>query len=87
MKAIILAGGRGTRLGEISSMKPKPMVEIGNKPIIWHIMKLYSFYGVKDFIQSIKNQGMHQSNFISKQELPFIYIYIYREHFLQFRPI
>ena len=50
MKAVILAGGRGTRLGEITSLKPKPMVEIGNRPIIWHIMKLYSFYGVKDFI-------------------------------------
>ena len=50
MKAVILAGGRGTRLGEITSLKPKPMVEIGNMPIIWHIMKLYSFYGVKDFI-------------------------------------
>ena len=50
MQAVILAGGRGTRLGEISSIKPKPMVEIGGKPIIWHIMKLYAFYGVKEFI-------------------------------------
>ena len=50
MKAVILAGGRGTRLGQLSSIKPKPMVEIGNRPIIWHIMKLYSHYGVKEFI-------------------------------------
>ena len=50
MQAVILAGGRGTRLGEITSVKPKPMVEIGGKPIIWHIMKLYSFYNVKEFI-------------------------------------
>ena len=50
MKAVILAGGRGTRLGEITSLKPKPMVEIGNMPIIWHIMKLYSYYGVREFI-------------------------------------
>ena len=50
MKAVILAGGKGTRLGEVSSLKPKPMVQIGNMPIIWHIMKLYSYYGVREFI-------------------------------------
>lgn len=50
MKAVILAGGRGTRISEESHSKPKPMIEIGGKPILWHIMKLYSFYGVHDFI-------------------------------------
>lgn len=50
MKAVILAGGRGTRLGEISQIKPKPMIEIGGKPIIWHIMKIYNHYGIKEFI-------------------------------------
>jgi glucose-1-phosphate cytidylyltransferase len=50
MKAVILAGGRGTRLGELSTIKPKPMVEIGNRPIIWHIMKLYSHFGVNEFV-------------------------------------
>ena len=50
MKVVILAGGLGTRLSEETSLKPKPMVEIGGKPILWHIMKLYSFYGLKDFI-------------------------------------
>lgn len=50
MKAVILAGGLGTRLSEETSLKPKPMVEIGGKPILWHIMKLYSAYGVNDFI-------------------------------------
>lgn len=50
MKAVILAGGRGTRLGELSTIKPKPMVDIGNRPIIWHIMKLYSYFGVNEFI-------------------------------------
>ena len=50
MKAVILAGGLGTRLSEETNMKPKPMVEIGGKPIIWHIMKMYSFHGVNDFI-------------------------------------
>ena len=50
MKAVILAGGFGTRITEESRTKPKPMVEIGGKPIIWHIMKLYSFYGISEFI-------------------------------------
>ena len=50
MKVAILAGGLGTRLSEETSIRPKPMVEIGSEPIIWHIMKLYSFYGFNDFI-------------------------------------
>ncbi|AZQ61555.1 glucose-1-phosphate cytidylyltransferase [Flammeovirga pectinis] len=50
MKAVILAGGLGTRLSEETVTKPKPMVEIGGKPILWHIMKIYSKYGINDFI-------------------------------------
>ena len=50
MKAVILAGGLGTRISEESQSKPKPMIEIGGKPILWHIMKIYSYYGVNDFI-------------------------------------
>ena len=50
MKAVILAGGLGTRLSEETVSKPKPMVEIGGKPILWHIMKIYSYYGINDFI-------------------------------------
>lgn len=50
MKVVILAGGYGTRISEESTIKPKPMVEIGNKPILWHIMKVYSAYGLNDFI-------------------------------------
>src|SRR5881409_1071735 len=50
MKAIILAGGFGTRLSEESNTRPKPMIEIGGKPILWHIMKIYSFYGVNNFV-------------------------------------
>lgn len=50
MKAVILAGGFGTRISEESGIKPKPMVEIGGKPILWHIMKIYSHYGIHDFI-------------------------------------
>lgn len=50
MKAVILAGGLGTRISEESHLKPKPMIEIGGKPILWHIMKLYSSHGVNEFI-------------------------------------
>ena len=50
IKAVILAGGKGTRIAEESHNKPKPMIEIGGKPILWHIMKTYNHYGVKDFI-------------------------------------
>ena len=50
MKCVILAGGLGTRLSEETAVKPKPMVEIGGKPILWHIMKLYSAHGINDFV-------------------------------------
>ena len=50
MKAVILAGGLGTRISEETSVKPKPMVEIGGRPILWHILKLYSAHGVNDFV-------------------------------------
>lgn len=50
MKAVILAGGLGTRLSEETSTRPKPMVEIGGKPILWHIMKMYSAHGINDFV-------------------------------------
>lgn len=50
MKVVILAGGFGTRISEESVLKPKPMVEIGDKPILWHIMKLYSHYGYNEFV-------------------------------------
>jgi glucose-1-phosphate cytidylyltransferase len=50
MKAVILAGGLGTRLSEETSIKPKPMVEVGGQPILWHIMKIYSSHGVNDFV-------------------------------------
>ncbi len=50
MKAVILAGGLGTRLSEETSVRPKPMVEIGGKPILWHIMKIYAHHGINDFV-------------------------------------
>src|SRR5579859_6627284 len=57
MRAVILAGGLGTRISEESHLKPKPMIEIGGKPIIWHIMKIYSHYGVNDFIVCLGYKG------------------------------
>ena len=57
MKAVILAGGFGTRLSEETVIKPKPMIEIGGKPILWHIMKIYSHYGVNDFIICLGYKG------------------------------
>ena len=73
MKAVILAGGLGTRLSEETTTKPKPMVEIGGKPILWHIMKTYSSYGIDDFIiccgykgyvikEYFNNYFLHQSD-------------------------
>jgi glucose-1-phosphate cytidylyltransferase len=57
MKVIILAGGRGTRLSEETSVRPKPMVAIGGKPILWHIMKIYSSFGYNDFIIACGYKG------------------------------
>jgi len=73
MKAVILAGGLGTRLAEETSVRPKPMVEVGGKPILWHIMKMYSKHGVNDFIvccgykgyfikEYFQNYFLHQSD-------------------------
>jgi len=79
MKAVILAGGLGTRLSEETDSKPKPMVEIGGKPILWHIMKTYSYYGINDFIiccgykgyvikEYFANYFMHQSDITFKMK-------------------
>lgn len=57
MKVVILAGGRGTRLGEETQVRPKPMVELAGKPIIWHIMKYYSSFGLTDFIICLGYKG------------------------------
>ena len=57
MKAVILAGGLGTRLAEETSSRPKPMVEIGGRPILWHIMKIYSAHGVNDFVICLGYKG------------------------------
>jgi glucose-1-phosphate cytidylyltransferase len=57
MKTVILAGGLGTRISEESHLKPKPMIEVGGRPILWHIMKLYSHYGFNDFIVCLGYKG------------------------------
>ena len=57
MKAVILAGGLGTRISEESHLRPKPMIEIGGKPILWHIMKIYSHYGINDFVVCLGYKG------------------------------
>lgn len=57
MKTVILAGGFGTRISEETSNRPKPMIEIGGKPILWHIMKIYSSYGIRDFVICLGYKG------------------------------
>ena len=57
MKAVILAGGLGTRLAEETALRPKPMVEIGGKPILWHVMKIYSAHGITDFVVCLGYKG------------------------------
>jgi glucose-1-phosphate cytidylyltransferase len=70
VKIVILAGGLGTRLSEETDLKPKPMVEIGGKPILWHIMKLYSFYGFNEFILCLGYKGeMIKDYFLKFEEL------------------
>ena len=57
MKVVILAGGLGTRISEATHVRPKPMIEIGGRPILWHIMKIYSHYGISDFIVCLGYKG------------------------------
>ena len=65
MKALILAGGFGTRLSEETDIKPKPMVEIGGKPILWHIMKTYSHYGINEFVILLGYKGYYIKEYFS----------------------
>ena len=57
MKVVILAGGLGTRISEETTIKPKPMIEIGGKPIIWHIMKIYAKHGFNEFVVCLGYKG------------------------------
>lgn len=65
MKAIILAGGFGTRISEESHLRPKPMIEIGGKPILWHIMKMYSQHGINDFVICLGYKGYYIKEYFS----------------------
>ncbi len=69
MKTVILAGGLGTRISEESHLKPKPMIEIGGRPILWHIMKLYSHYGFNDFIVCLGYKGYVVKEYFSNYVL------------------
>jgi glucose-1-phosphate cytidylyltransferase len=68
MKLVILAGGLGTRISEETKIKPKPMINIGNKPIIWHLMKIYAHYGIKHFIICLGYKGSILKNKIYKYQ-------------------
>jgi glucose-1-phosphate cytidylyltransferase len=69
MKAVILAGGYGSRLSEETTVRPKPMVEIGGQPILWHIMKLYTAYGITDFIICLGYKGYVIKEFFAQYAL------------------
>ena len=69
MQAVILAGGLGTRLSEETHLKPKPMVEIGGKPILWHILKIYSHYGINDFVICLGYKGYLIKEFFANYSL------------------
>ena len=83
MKVIILAGGWGTRLGNLTESIPKPMVRIGNKPLLWHIMKIYSHYGFNDFIISLGYKSQVIKNYFYQYEIinnDFVKSYDHKEH-------
>ena len=69
MKAVILAGGFGSRLSEETHLKPKPLVEIGGKPILWHILKIYSHYGINEFVICCGYKGNLIKDFFANYSL------------------
>ena len=69
MKVVILAGGKGTRISEESSLRPKPLVTIGGHPILWHIMKIYSSYGFHDFIVCCGYKGEYIKRYFARYGL------------------
>ena len=74
MKVVILAGGLGTRISEETHLKPKPMIEIGGRPILWHIMKTYSHYGINDFIICCGYKGYLIKEYFANSALRFTLI-------------
>ena len=69
MKAVILAGGYGSRLSEETTVRPKPMIEIGGTPILWHIMKIYSHYGLTDFVICLGYKGFMIKEYFANMQL------------------
>lgn len=69
MKVLILAGGYGTRISEETDLKPKPMIEIGNKPILWRIMKIYSYYGFDEFLILLGYKGYYIKEYFANYYL------------------
>ena len=69
MKVLLLAGGYGTRLSEETDIRPKPMIEIGGKPILWHIMKIYSHYGFNDFVILLGYKGYYIKEYFANYYL------------------
>lgn len=85
MKAVILAGGFGTRISEETGVRPKPMVEIGEKPILWHVMKIYSAHGVNDFIICLGYKGYAIKEFFASYSLQMSDVtYDFRENRTEF---
>ena len=69
MKVVILAGGYGSRLGSVTELIPKPMVEVGGRPILWHIMKIYAHYGYNEFVIALGYKGAVIKDYFSKIHL------------------
>jgi glucose-1-phosphate cytidylyltransferase len=69
VKAVILAGGRGTRLAEETELRPKPMVEVGGRPLLWHVMKIYAAHGVQDFVVCLGYKGMQIKDYFVNYRL------------------
>ena len=69
MKAVILAGGRGTRISEESDLRPKPLIEIGGRPILWHVMKIYAAHGITDFVVCLGYKGYMIKEFFANYRL------------------
>ena len=68
-KVVVLCGGMGTRLREETEYRPKPLVEIGGKPMLWHIMKIYSYYGFKDFVLCLGYKGKMIKDYFLNYEI------------------
>ena len=80
MKAVILAGGYGTRISEETHLKPKPMIEIGGKPILWHIMKIYSAYKINDFVICCGYKGNMLKEYFDKFDWKLGIVYYHAVH-------